>query len=354
MALILDESFAAGIPAGFATLRSQPGSASATYNATAQAVDLSNALAGHNIWDITTAALGVSGEMEIDLEYVSDNSGANNYRYAGAWLEAGQANVSNGFRLAHYNSNWILSRWDGVTAWSGETQLMTAGQSAPQSFTNAGDRHVLNMRWSMTAPVFGGAQQLSVESRIDGVLVGYAYAYGYASLRPGVFFNQCAVRVHRVSAWDAPQAAMISVGASADAAGDLMLVEPSVPKNLYGGNGPSPAAEVLDGIFNKSVVIPKVNNAYFGPLMRRNAYTGGMGRIQGVVTYNGVMPVGRKLRLYDEFNGVIVDELFSDPVDGSYQFLYVDEYHTYSVIAYDHLNQWAAVLASRVRPQIIS
>ena len=85
MALVLDETFATGIPANFATARAQSGTLAATYNSTAQAVDLSSSAAGQSIWDITSVPLTVAGEMEIELEWVADLSGTNNYRHAGAW-----------------------------------------------------------------------------------------------------------------------------------------------------------------------------------------------------------------------------------------------------------------------------
>ena len=83
MALVLDETFASSIPANFATARAQSGTLTASYNAAAQAVDLSNSTAGQNIWDITSVSPLVAGEMEVDLEWIADLSGANNYRHAG-------------------------------------------------------------------------------------------------------------------------------------------------------------------------------------------------------------------------------------------------------------------------------
>ena len=65
MALVLDETFATAISTNFATARVQSGALTATYNASAQAVDLSNSTAGQNIWDITavppTGAGGMGG-----------------------------------------------------------------------------------------------------------------------------------------------------------------------------------------------------------------------------------------------------------------------------------------------------
>lgn len=355
MALVLDETFAAGIPANFATARAQAGTLTATYNSTAQAVDLSNSAAGQSIWDITSVPLTVAGEMEIDLEWVADLSGTNNYRHAGAWAVAGQGVVSNGFRLAHYQSDWRLSRWDGAV-WSGESGTTLTPQGLVDTFTTVGDRRTLNLRWDMGSAA--GITKLSVEARIDGAL-RLVSAGTFPSLRPGIFLYQATVRLHSIKVWDAPQAALTDLGFRAFTPSEKRLVL-TVPQASASG---VPSSRFVSALAQREFTVPEARlrsgpvNYYRGlPLAYRNTYQGGGGRVAGTVKIKGApdSPVQRKVRLIDEFTGLMVREVFSDPVTGAYEFMYVSTDHKYTVVSYDWANNFRAVLADNIAAEYVA
>lgn len=355
MALVLDESFATGIPANFATARTQAGTLTATYSSTAQAVDLSNGAAGQSIWDITSVPLTVAGEMEIDLELVADLSGTNNYRHAGAWAVAGQGVVSNGYRLAHFQSDWRLSRWDGAV-WSGETGSTTTPQGVADTFTAVGDRRVLNLRWGMGTAA--GVTSLSLEARIDGTL-RLVTAGTFPSLRPGIFLYQATVRLHSIKAWDAPQAPLSDLGFRAFTPSEQRRVL-TVPEAFASG---IPSSRFLNVIALREFTVPEARlrsgpvNYFRGlPLAYRNVYQGGNGRVAGTVKIKGSpnAPVQRKVRLIDEFTGLMVREVFSDPVTGAYEFLYVSRDHKYTVVSYDWANNFRAVLADNIAAEYVA
>ncbi|MGL4284547.1 MAG: hypothetical protein ACRCSI_13430, partial [Eubacterium aggregans] len=73
MALIIDETFTAGIPSGFASTRTNTGSLAVAYNSAQQAVDLTPSTTNANTsWVLDTFTTGSPEiEVEIDMEFVS-------------------------------------------------------------------------------------------------------------------------------------------------------------------------------------------------------------------------------------------------------------------------------------------
>ena len=362
MALVLEETFATGIPANFATARAQSGTLTATYNSTAQAVDLSSSGAGQSIWDMTSVPLTVAGEMEIDLELVADLSGSNNYRHAGAWAVAGQGVVSNGFRFAHFLAEWNLMRWNSGSSWSGNEAATTSAQGVGDTFTTVGDRRILNLRWDMGTASGGGSgagiTKLSVEARIDGAL-RLVSTGTFPSLRPGIFLYQASVRLHSIKVWDAPQALLTDLGFRALPSSESRLVL-TVPQALASG---LPSSRFVSAIAQREFAVPEARmrsgavNYYRGlPLAYRNTYQGGNGRVAGTVKIKGApdSPVQRKVRLIDEFTGLMVREVFSDAVTGAYEFMYVSTDHKYTVVSYDYANNFRAVLADNITAEYVA
>lgn len=328
MALILDESFATGIPGSFATARAQAGTLTATYNSTELAVDLSNPTAGQSIWDITSSPLCVSGEAEIDLEFLTDSS---TNRAGGLWAVSGAAAVSNGVRLVHDTVTYYLQQWTGGSSWAGSATFETWGQDAPRVFNAAGDRRIFNLRWDFGAGA--GVSRATVEGRVDGLLVtrGFAPPAGLASLRPGVMVYASSVRLHSIKAWDAPQAPLAALGARGlDVAVSRRICAP--PPALLPG---PPAA------YNREAT-----------LGRRNQYQGGNGRIQGTVKVGGSpnTPVWRRVRLIDESSRQLIGEQWSDAVTGAYDFQNIATERKYSLLSFDHTLEHRAVIADGITP----
>ena len=91
-----------------------------------------------------------------------------------------------------------------------------------------------------------------------------------------------------------------------------------------------------------------------GGVSYRDFEFGGSGRIAGTVKEDGSpdVPVKRRVRLHRERDGLLVREVWSDPVTGAYSFDYIDATKRYTVIAYDHTGAFEAVVAAGVVPDV--
>lgn len=61
----------------------------------------------------------------------------------------------------------------------------------------------------------------------------------------------------------------------------------------------------------------------------------------------------RKVRLVRERDGLVVREAWSDAVTGEYDFRYIDELQTWTVIAYDYEQNFRAVIADNLTPEVM-
>ena len=82
---------------------------------------------------------------------------------------------------------------------------------------------------------------------------------------------------------------------------------------------------------------------------------GGRGRIYGTVKVKGTpnYAVRRKVRLFVERSGICIAEQFSDPVTGEYDFKFVKMTERYTVVSYDYENNYRAVVADNLAPELI-
>lgn len=331
MALILDETFAASIPGGFATARAQAGTLSVAYNAGAGAVDLSNAASGWSLWDITSIPLSAAGEVEVDLEFVADYSGGLNYRAGAIYAVAGDAAVSNGFMFYHLTTQWTLVAWRSASSWTGTTNESVTVQNTSEVFTTAGDRRVLTLRWDMGV----ASNVFAVEAYINGVLRGVG-VNRYTSLRPGVGMYSSAVRVHSIKVWDAPQVALTT----------------AIAGKAVGLTGTKSLAS------SDWATTPNFNKRGLQAPSRFDTITGvgGRGRIQGTVNERATptnTPLARLVVLIDEYTGFQCAETWSDGITGAYEFQYVRMDRTYTVISYDHTSTYRAVIADKQIPEFV-
>ena len=82
----------------------------------------------------------------------------------------------------------------------------------------------------------------------------------------------------------------------------------------------------------------------------------GRGRVAGTVKERGTptnTPVYRKVRLIRERDGLLIRELWSNPVTGAYSFDYVDELQTFTVLSYYHTGAFRAVVADGQIPELM-
>lgn len=132
---------------------------------------------------------------------------------------------------------------------------------------------------------------------------------------------------------------VVVVGGISDAAPAGKLIQ-----TLLAARNESPSSP------GSAVIAPR----YIGTV--RNMIFGGRGRISGTVKIKGTpnYAVYRKVRLVREIDAICVAEQWSNPVTGAYQFDYYDETQTYTVISYDYENDFRAVIADNLTPDIIT
>lgn len=88
----------------------------------------------------------------------------------------------------------------------------------------------------------------------------------------------------------------------------------------------------------------------------RDQYWGGRGRVYGTVKIKGTpdYAVARRVRLFRDRDAVCVGEVWSHPTTGAYEFTHVDETQRYTVISYDYLASFRAVVADNLTPEIMT
>lgn len=72
---------------------------------------------------------------------------------------------------------------------------------------------------------------------------------------------------------------------------------------------------------------------------------GGTSRITGTVKITPATPVARKVRLYREIDGHLMAQTWSNATTGEYSFDNIPSNFVYTVVSYDHLHEYRAVIA---------
>lgn len=106
------------------------------------------------------------------------------------------------------------------------------------------------------------------------------------------------------------------------------------------------------GIF-KTGAVPAVHYKTFSPAINlRDMSNSGGGKISGTTKIDGTpdVPVSRRVRLYREQDGSMIAEQWSIASTGAYAFNNVSLGQTYTVITYDHLHNYRAVVADNLTP----
>lgn len=65
------------------------------------------------------------------------------------------------------------------------------------------------------------------------------------------------------------------------------------------------------------------------------------------------MPLRRRVRLHREVDGLMARETWSDATTGAYRFDGINEAYKYTVITYDHLHDYRAVVADNLTPELM-
>lgn len=93
-----------------------------------------------------------------------------------------------------------------------------------------------------------------------------------------------------------------------------------------------------------------VRNNTLPGLSSNNAYFSGPGSITGTVKVTPATPVHRRVKLFHEASGLLVAQVWSDAATGVYVFTNLKMGERFTVIGYDHLETYRAVIADRVLP----
>lgn len=101
---------------------------------------------------------------------------------------------------------------------------------------------------------------------------------------------------------------------------------------------------------------PNYKNFEAPKIVQFDRVFGGDGKIVGSVKEKATptnQPLARKVRLFNEFSGKFIRETWSDAVTGSYAFTNIDRTQRYTVVTYDHVNNYRAVIADNLIPELM-
>jgi hypothetical protein len=353
----LSESFATAPASGYTTVL---GSMSASHNAAQQSIDLS-APNGQSILRFNETAHG-DFWFEADVELLSDPSGR---KHIGLWMTTG--NAAEGYRFAHLDGSWSVSRWNGnfgdgssVTPGinDGAKPMVDLPGVAPGF--NVGERHLLRCEvivgaFDATGVPWARLMQFSV----DGVAVFQVSEATYrGKLIPGVFLYGAAARVHAI-AGDTPSglpAFPPSISVNAD---DLARWVGGPTSVL-----PDPSAQIAVSPDRDLLRLHRPSSDHWDdgggydwrkreiPSARKNIHFSGHGFIAGTVKEKGQpdQPLVRRVQLFSDQTRVLVAQVWSDP-DGHYRFDLLDPDQRYTVVSDDYRQLYRAVIADNLRPQ---
>ena len=82
---------------------------------------------------------------------------------------------------------------------------------------------------------------------------------------------------------------------------------------------------------------------------------GGMGSITGTVKEKSTptnVPLRRRVRLHREVDGLALRETWSDAATGNYTFPDLNPTYTYYVVAFDYAQNYRAVIADNLTPEV--
>ena len=92
------------------------------------------------------------------------------------------------------------------------------------------------------------------------------------------------------------------------------------------------------------------------PILLRDRIDGGFGQIVGTVKEKSTptnVPLRRKVRLFHELSGRFLRETWSDGA-GNYAFTDIDPTQRYTVVSYDYLQNYRAVIADNILPEVMA
>ena len=317
MATILSESFAGGIPSGFASTVLGGGSASLTvsYNGGLQAVDLDKG-AFNAAWVLDAVGYQQNLRLVIDLEQVTADNGGSSASGVGFTFKV----ASEAFHhiVAAFTESGLVAAFRGAPGTPMDSSAGDGGSAQP--IPSMAGRQLVEL--SIVRTAWAGIQ---VQVRVAGQLVflnQHAYILPGDGVLPGVFIRDSAYRVHSVEAFDDPVAYVPNARRTGAA---LRL-----PTAATLAAGPGRVA---------------------GGVRRYDAADGGPLRLAGVVDADGTptTPLRRRVFLLTGDGLRVVRDTWSDPATGAFEFKGLKG-QRYMTIARDHTLTWESEVADQLWP----
>ena len=298
------ETFATGIPSGFASVLTDAATLTPVWDAASQAVDL-DATGFNSAWmfGLFPAVNGL--RVELDVEILTANYGNNGM--LGAVFKGGPQLLQNMFQHAAAPQAIASARSPSATT-LGISFVDFTTNSLPVALPSSG----LHTYVMTSAPNSSGTRDYTMSVDGSGVAFTHGQTDGTAMLTGGIFLRSCKVRLHAVRVYQ-----IVSGGSM------LPMTRPvrSLALDLI------PPVQAVDAF--------RVRSTY-ADIDRKDIEWGGKGRVRGF-TLDYVNPVNKPyqafVRLVREIDGQVIRAAWSG-ADGSYDFQRVDETQSYSVVAY--------------------
>jgi hypothetical protein len=293
---------------------------SATWNSTAQAVDLVNNDLLFGWFSLTNLIYASDYYVEADLEVVSNFSVASKF---GIQLQdsinGGQQ--SGGYRVVNIANLWQVH---DLNLYNGALRTLILADD----MWYVGARKTVRVDWASAAWMPG---KVSVDGRVIGYITNNGDGLN-TTHRPGIYFSKVSLRLHSVKA---------VMGAT-----DNSVVRADVAANAM----PDAYSSMKFGGATAGQARPLAARGFDVGLGRMNKYIFGetLGTISGVLTAKRV-PVQRRVRLFDKRTGAQVDATTSDQ-DGRYSFANLFTTREYFAVAQDHTLTYDAVVLDNLRP----
>lgn len=282
MALLLSETFATGVPAGFHVQYVDYGSLVATWQSAAQAVDFVKD--GYNGgWRLVGCPSAADLRVVLDIEQLSANNGGSSASGIGVGFESDQETLLPHFLSLTYEIGYVSRlRGDGASP----TASVADEGSTPSAIPDLAGRHTIEFA-CVRGPI-GFSRQYQVS--VDGVLLyaGPVVSVPVAgTLLPWLWFRDSSWRLHQIDVFsDAVH--LVDVGRG----------------RMVGGAMRLPAAAWAPAGYRAS-----------GSALRHDTTYGGRRVLSGYTEIDGtpVTRVGRRrVLVWDQLTGDLVRQTWSD------------------------------------------
>lgn len=315
---VWSETFASGIPGGFATTLLDSGTLGITYDATNSAVIL-DATGYNTAWMFNMPeALGV--KVEFDIEIITPTYG--NAPHIGLALTGGPQLLQNivspgGTLFGSVRSNSAAAL--GLSEVLKSTGLTSAAPSAGRAL------------WTYSSvPNPAGGRDYGFAVGTNDVVISHSQTPATALLKTGLFLRSCKVRLHGVR------------GFALVAAGSEVRPPRTVPNRAQ-------IVASVPAVFSSIRSAAALKTA-------RDVEHGGPGTVYGTTRTKGApnLPTKARVVLLHQRSKLPVRETWSDPVTGYFEFRGIDVNQQFLTLAEDAAGHFRPVAANRLTPEVLA